>query len=170
MTPDEQAALCAEHADQIDMQDFNNNSTILASTDTLNAELKMPESVISATHADSVCGSITMELQKPQWDKIVSRLKLESDESFTRKMKAEELSKKINDYLAKKCEQYCYQNHISALEWITHSSGKKEKNIFEIYFKDILVCGAKVICEIPFEHQGAKCLSITDANIYLELY
>lgn len=35
MTPDEQAALCAEHADQIDMQDYNNNSTILAATESL---------------------------------------------------------------------------------------------------------------------------------------
>jgi hypothetical protein len=109
------------------------------------------------------CGTISMKLNQTQWDSIFSILKKESDRIELRKMKAEELCEKINNYLESKCEEYIKVNRIGSEAWFGFATYESYKNKYEIRYKGELICGAKISCEL-------KDNNATEASISLELY
>ena len=108
------------------------------------------------------CGTISMKLDQEQWDNVISTLKEQSDLLELRRYKAEELSKEINRYLERKCEEYCSENDINFISWSHFAYSEHRRNFWEVKYKGELVCGAKVICELV---EGA-----TEASVKLELY
>ena len=62
------------------------------------------------------CGTLSMKLDKTQWNNVIKTLKEQSDLLELRRYKAEELSKKINQYLERKCEEYCEKNMIDFIQ------------------------------------------------------
>ena len=108
------------------------------------------------------CGTISMKLDQEQWDSVISTLKEQSDLLELRKYKAEELSKKINQYLARKCKEYCEKNMIDFIQWSQFGAFQHKDNAWEVYYMGELVCGARLNFELV---EGA-----TETNISLELY
>lgn len=108
-------------------------------------------------------GTISWEMDKKESDKIFGDLFNENSLWNKKKMALEEMSKNINSYLEKKCEDYCHKNHIDFIQWSKFAKAKNEQNIWEVYYNDELVCGAK----IEYEY---KDLDAKEADVKLELY
>lgn len=108
------------------------------------------------------CGTISMKLDQEQWDNVISTLKEQSDLLELRRYKAEELSKKINQYLERKCEEYCEKNMIDFIQWSQFGASQHKDNAWEVYYMGELVCGARLNFELV---EGA-----TETNMNLELY
>lgn len=109
------------------------------------------------------CGTISMKLDQEQWDNVINTLKEQTDLLELRRYKAEELSKKINQYLERKCEEYCKVNRIAFEVWWSFATYESYGNKWEIRYKGEIVCGAKVNCELKDDNS-------TEASISLELY
>ena len=103
-----------------------------------------------------------MKLDQEQWDNAISTLKEQSDLLELRRYKAEELSKKINQYLKRKCEEYCEKNMIDFIQWSQFVASRHKDNAWEVYYMGELVCGARLNFELV---EGA-----TETNINLEMY
>jgi len=109
------------------------------------------------------CGTLSMKLDKPQWEKIVKTLHDEFDFMEKQRTKAADLCKEINRYLERKCEEYCSKNNIDFIEWSHFAHSEHRRNFWEVKYKGEVVCGAKVICELTDTNA-------TEASVQLELY
>lgn len=107
-------------------------------------------------------GTFSMKLDQEQWDNIISILKEQSDLLELRRYKAEELSKEINQYLERKCKEYCEKNMIDFIQWSQFGVSQHKDSTWEVYYMGVLVCGARLNFELV---EGA-----TETNINLELY
>jgi hypothetical protein len=112
--------------------------------------------------SESQCGTISMKLDQEQWDNVFNTLKEQSDLLELRRYKAEELSKKINQYLERKCKEYCEKNMIDFIQWSQFGASQRKGNAWEVYYMGELVCGARLNFELI---EGA-----TETNMNLELY
>lgn len=143
--------------------DSKNNPITKHMAESLKLATEMPDNPLSFRPSSELqCGTISMELDPEQWDNVISTLKEQSDLLELRRYKAEELRKEINRYLERKCEEYCKKNNIDCIDWSKFASSKHEKNVWEVYYKDEFICGAKVNCELI---EGA-----TEASVKLQLY
>jgi hypothetical protein len=113
--------------------------------------------------AEPQCGTISMKLDKSKWDEVIKTL--DSMDAIWQKHhgQVEELCKRITKYLEDKCEAYCIKNNIPIDDWYINAHEKSERNLWEMYYKDELVCGAKVISELT-DTDALK------ASVNLELY
>jgi len=112
--------------------------------------------------SESQCGTVSMKLDQEQWSNVISTLEEQSDLFELRRYKAEELSKKINQYLERKCKEYCDKNMIDFIQWSQFGTSQHKDNAWEVYYMGELVCGARLNFELV---EGA-----TETNISLELY
>lgn len=108
------------------------------------------------------CGTICMKFDQEQWNNAINTLKEQSDLLELRRYKAEELSKEINQYLERKCKEYCEKNNIDFIQWSQFGASQHKDNAWELYYMGELVCGAKVNCELKD--------NTTEASVSLELY
>ena len=112
--------------------------------------------------SESQCGTVSMKLDQEQWNNVISTLEEQSDLLELRRYKAEELSKKINQYLERKCEEYCEKNMIDFIQWSQFGASQHKDNAWEVYYMGELVCGARLNFELV---EGA-----TESKMSLELY
>ena len=108
------------------------------------------------------CGTVSMKLDQEQWNNVINTLKEQSDLFELRRYKAEELCKEINQYLERKCEEYCEKNMIDFIQWSQFGASRHKDNAWEVYYMGELVCGARLNFDLV---EGA-----TETNIKLELY
>jgi hypothetical protein len=141
--------------------ELNGNPINMHILDTLETSLK--DKPFSFTpSSEPQCGTVEMKLDQEQWDNIFNTLKEQSDLLELRRYKAEELSKEINRYLERKCEEYCEKNNINFIQWSQFGAYRHKDNAWEVYYMGELVCGARLNFELV---EGA-----TETNISLELY
>lgn len=112
------------------------------------------------TDNNKCSGTISWTMDTEKFSKIVGDMNSIWEKQEKR---AEDLSKEINSYLEKKCKEYCKKRDISFLDWAGFSKGKHECGKYEVYYKDELVCGAKVYSVLA--NSETK-----ETNIKLELY
>lgn len=141
--------------------ELNGNPINMRISDTLETSLKDKPFSFTPSSVPQ-CGTLSMKLDKTQWNNVIKTLKEQSDLLELRRYKAEELSKEINQYLERKCEEYCEKNDINFISWSHFAYSEHRRNFWEVKYKGELVCGAKVICELI---EGA-----TEASVKLELY
>ena len=141
--------------------ELNCNPINMRISDTLETSLKDKPFNFKPS-SEPQCGTLSMKLDKTQWNNVIKTLKEQSDLLELRRYKAEELSKEINQYLERKCEEYCEKNDINFISWSHFAYSEHRRNFWEVKYKGELVCGAKVICELI---EGA-----TEASVKLELY
>ena len=141
--------------------ELNGNPINMRISDTLETSLKDKPFSFRPSSVPQ-CGTISMKLDQEQWDSVINTLKEQSDLLELRRYKAEELSKEINHYLERKCEEYCEKNNIDFIQWSQFGDSQRKNNAWEVYYKGELVCGAKLNFELV---EGA-----TETNINLELY
>jgi len=108
------------------------------------------------------CDNISMQLSRKQWDAIFGKEELISS-LLGKKIKIDELQDKINDYMKKKCEEYCKVNRIAFEVWWSFATYESYGNKWEIRYKGEVVCGAKVNCELKDDNS-------TEVGVSLELY
>ena len=138
--------------------DLKDNPIKMRMAESLKLAAETPDKPFSfRPSSESQCGTVSMKLDKTQWNNVIKTLKEQSDLLELRRYKAEELSKKINQYLERKCKEYC------------DFKGKAKGNLaaqcfssFELYYMGELVCGARLDFELV---EGA-----TEASVKLELY
>ena len=143
--------------------DLKDNPIKMRISETLEGIAEMPDKPFSFRPSSvPQCGTISMKLDQEQWDNVISTLKEQSDLLELRRYKAEELSKEINRYLERKCEEYCEKNNIDFIQWSQFGASQRKNNAWEVYYKGELVCGARLNFELV---EGA-----TETNINLEMY
>lgn len=141
--------------------ELNGNPINMRISDTLETSLKDKPFSFTPSSVPQ-CGTLSMKLDKTQWNNVIKTLKEQSDLLELRRYKAEELSKEINHYLERKCEEYCEKNNIDFIQWSQFGDSQRKDNAWEVYYKGELVCGAKLNFELV---EGA-----TETNMNLELY
>ena len=112
--------------------------------------------------SEAQCGTVSMKLDQEQWNNVINTLKEQSDLLELRKYKAEELSKEINQYLERKCKEYCEKNMIDFIQWSQFGTSQHKDNAWEVYYMGELVCGVRLDFELV---EGA-----TESKMSLELY
>lgn len=112
--------------------------------------------------SEAQCGTVSMKLDQEQWNNVINTLKEQSDLLELRKYKAEELSKEINQYLERKCKEYCEKNMIDFIQWSQFGTSQHKDNAWEVYYMGELVCGVRLNFELV---EGA-----TESKMSLELY
>ena len=143
--------------------DLKDNPIKMRMAESLELATEMPDKPFSFKPSSvPQCGTISMKLDQEQWDNVISILKEQSDLLELRRYKAEELSKKINQYLERKCKEYCEKNMIDFIQWSQFGASQHKDNTWELYYMGELVCGARLNFELA---EGA-----TETNISLELY
>ena len=144
---------------------LDDNPFVKKISEKLNVALKTPKMELSLSSSEQQCGSIPIEISKVEWDKIINDLTLSEWMQQQRKTTAEELLRMINEYLEKKCEDYCKYNRIPVEVWMSFATSEHFKdNRWEVRFKDELVCGVKVVCELKQKDFSEK------TSISLEMY
>ena len=115
--------------------------------------------------SEKQCGSIPIEISKVEWDKITNDLTLSEWMQQQRELTAKELLRMINEYLEKKCEDYCKHNRIPVEVWIGFATSEYfPDNRWEVRYKGELICGVKVVCELKQKDFSEK------TSISLEMY
>ena len=141
--------------------ELNGNPINMRISDTLETSLK--DKPFSFTPSlEPQCGTVSMKLDQEQWNNVINTLKEQSDLLELRRYKAEKLSKEINQYLERKCNEYCEKNMIDFIQWSQFGAYQHKDNAWELYYMGELVCGARLNFELV---EGA-----TETNISLELY
>lgn len=143
--------------------DLKDNPIKMRMAESLKLVAEIPDKPFSfIPSSEPQCGTISMKLNQEQWDNVISTLKEQSDLLELRRYKAEELSKEINQYLERKCKEYCEKNMIDFIQWSQFGAYQHKDNAWELYYMGELVCGARLNFEFV---EGA-----TETNISLELY
>lgn len=143
--------------------DLKNNPIKMRMAEALKLAAETPDKPFSfRPSSEPQCGTVSMKLNQEQWNNAINILKEQADLLELRRYKAEELSKEINQYLERKCEEYCEKNDINFISWSHFAYSEHRRNFWEVKYKGKLVCGAKVICELV---EGA-----TEVSVKLELY
>lgn len=144
---------------------LDNNPFVKKISEKLDAALNAPKVELPLSSSEQQCGSIPIEISKVEWDKITNDLTLSEWMQQQREATAKELLKMINEYLEKKCEDYCKYNSIPILDWIRFAAAEHfPDNRWEVRYKDELICGAKVVCELKQKDFSEK------TSISLEVY
>ena len=82
-----------------------------------------------------------------------------------REITAKELLRMINEYLERKCEDYCKYNRIPVEVWMSFATSEHfPDNRWEVRYKGELICGVKVVCELKQKDFSEK------TSISLEMY
>lgn len=145
--------------------DLKDNPIKMRMAESLKLAAEMPDKPFSFwPSSEPQCGTIPMKLNQEQWDNVISTLKEQTDLLELRRYKAEELRKEINQYLERKCKEYCEKNMIDFIQWSQFGASQHKDNAWEVYYMGELVCGVKVISEIK-EKDMQK-----DVSLSLELY
>ena len=143
--------------------DLKDNPIKMHMAESLKLAAETPDKPFSfRPSSEPQCGTISMKLDQEQWDSVINTLKEQSDLLELRRYKAEELSKEINHYLERKCEEYCEKNNIDFIQWSQFGASQRKNNAWEVYYKGELVCGARLNFELV---EGA-----TETKMSLELY
>lgn len=144
---------------------LDNNPFVKKISKKLDAAIKAPKVGLPLSSSEKQCGSIPIEISKVEWDKIVNDLTLSEWMQQQRKITAEELLRMINEYLEKKCEDYCKHNRIPIEAWIGFATSEYfPDNRWEVRYKGELICGVKVVCELKHIDFSEK------TSISLEMY
>ena len=144
---------------------LDDNPFVKKISEELNAALKTPKVKLPLSSSGQQCGSIPIEISKVEWDKITNDLTLSEWMQQQRKTTAEVLHRMIDEYLEKKCEDYCKYNRIPVEVWMSFATSEYFKdNRWEVRFKGELVCGVKVVCELKQKDFSEK------TSITLEMY
>lgn len=144
---------------------LDNNPFVKKISKKLDAVINVPKVGLPLSSTEKQCGSIPIEISKVEWDKIINDLTLSEWMQQQRKTTAEELLKMINEYLEKKCEDYCKYNRIPIEVWMSFAASEYfPDNRWEVRYKGELVCGVRIIYELKHEDFSEK------TSISLELY
>lgn len=143
--------------------ELNSNPVSIKFSETLKMATKEMDNPFSYRPSSMPqCGTISIKLDQKQWGNIIDTLHEDFNFMLNQRIKANDLCKEINRYLERKCEEYCKKNNIDFIDWSRFASSKHEKNVWKVYYKDELICGAKVNCELVE--------SATESSVKLELY
>lgn len=143
--------------------DLKDNPIKMRMAESLKLAAETPDKPFSfRPSSEPQCGTIFMKLDQEQWNNVISTLKEQSDLFELRRYKAEELSKEINQYLERKCNEYCEKNMIDFIQWSQFGASRHKDNTWEVYYMGKLVCGAKLNFELVED--------ATETNISLEVY
>lgn len=144
---------------------LDNNPFVKKISKKLDAAIKAPKVALPLSSSEEQCGSIPIEISKDEWDKIINDLTLSEWMQQQREITAKELLRMINEYLEKKCEDYCEHNRIPVEVWMSFATSEYfPDNRWEVRYKGELVCGVKVVCELKQKDFSEK------TSISLEMY
>lgn len=144
---------------------LDNNPFVKKISKKLDAALKAPKVKLPLSSSEKQCGSIPIEISKVEWDKITNDLTLSEWMQQQRELTAKELLRMINEYLEKKCEDYCKHNRIPVEVWKSFATSEYfPDNRWEVRYQGELVCGVKVFYELKQKDFSEK------TSISLEMY
>jgi len=144
---------------------LDNNPFVKKFSEKLDAAIKAPKVELPLSSSEKQCGSIPIEISKVEWDKITNDLTLSEWMQQQREITAKELLRMINEYLEKKCEDYCKHNRIPVEVWMSFATSEHfPDNRWEVRYQGELVCGVKVVYELKQKDFSEK------TSISLEVY
>lgn len=79
-----------------------------------------------------------------------------------RKRLVEEMEKEINSYLERKCDEYRTKNNLPLTEWMDGARSIQVNGKWEVYFKDELVCGVRIV-SMTSEQTGEFSITLKSA-------
>lgn len=75
---------------------------------------------------------------------------------------ADEMRKEINAYLERKCDEYRAKNNLPFTEWMDGARSIQVNGKREVYFKDELVCGVRIV-SMTSEQTGEFSITLKNA-------